>query len=45
MAQCWYLHGVRKWKIWGAVLLIPGGDAAIWLGTAASSQGRKTREI
>lgn len=45
MAQCWYSYEVRKWKIWGAALLTPAGDAAIWLRTAALSEGRKRREI
>lgn len=41
MAQCWYSCDVRKWKIWGAALLIPATDAVIWLRTAVLLGGWK----
>lgn len=45
MTQCWYSYEVRKWKIRGAALLIPAGDAAIWLRTVALSEQEEKRDL
>lgn len=45
MAQCWWSHDIRKWMKQGAILLIPSGDAIIWLRPVALLEGSKKREI